>query len=422
MALDPIVTFPQRQYVGARYVPIYKGAWDPQTSYEPLSIVVKDGNSWTSKIFVPAGIELSNETYWFQSGNVNGQTIELQKQITELEKSVENSIDNINNEIENVNNRLDNLIIKRNIIFITDSYGVSSSEGTPFTTAAKTMLANDKTIADITVSATGSSGFTQAGSLSWTTITQNLAAGMSDTEREKVTDIYLLGGANDQANNTAVTNSINAYFAAIRPVFKNANFHIAACTKSYSSTLAAATRLVYNSYKSGALANGADFLEGLSNVMCWREYLQSDKVHPNAQGQGVLAYALVQSVLGREYAAFNNQTTKVYFQPGRGDVAVQFYTERNGNIATIGTQFLCDAAITLAEGTNTSTVNNRLALPGLFISLQGQATLPTEDGEVSVKWVLSGDTMTINSPREVTLKVMNEYSGYIWQTHPTVFL
>lgn len=137
MALDPIVTFPQRQYVGARYVPIYKGAWDPQTSYEPLSIVVKDGNSWTSKIFVPAGIELSNEAYWFQSGNVNGQTIELQKQITELEKSVENSIDNINNEIENVNNRLDNLIIKRNIIFITDSYGVSSSEGTPFTTAAK---------------------------------------------------------------------------------------------------------------------------------------------------------------------------------------------------------------------------------------------------------------------------------------------
>lgn len=63
-------------YVGNRYVPKVMGVWDPLISYEGLSIVLWEGNSFTSKKEVPVGTVLSNETYWDSTGNYNAQ-IEL---------------------------------------------------------------------------------------------------------------------------------------------------------------------------------------------------------------------------------------------------------------------------------------------------------------------------------------------------------
>ena len=68
-----------QQYVGARYVPIFgrKGEesieWDNSKSYEPLTIVLHEGNSYTSRQFVPAGIDIKNEDFWALTGNYNAQ-------------------------------------------------------------------------------------------------------------------------------------------------------------------------------------------------------------------------------------------------------------------------------------------------------------------------------------------------------------
>ena len=66
-----------RQYIGARYVPKYEGTWNKERNYEALSIVEKDGTSYTSKIPVPSGIDISNEKYWVISGIFNGQLANL---------------------------------------------------------------------------------------------------------------------------------------------------------------------------------------------------------------------------------------------------------------------------------------------------------------------------------------------------------
>lgn len=47
--------------------------WNSANSYEPLTIVSNEGNSYTSKTFVPSGIDISNETYWALTGNFNAQ-------------------------------------------------------------------------------------------------------------------------------------------------------------------------------------------------------------------------------------------------------------------------------------------------------------------------------------------------------------
>lgn len=62
-----------REYIGARYVPLFMGTWDDTKTYEPLSIVLYQGNSYTSRQSVPAGIQLDDETYWAETGNYNAQ-------------------------------------------------------------------------------------------------------------------------------------------------------------------------------------------------------------------------------------------------------------------------------------------------------------------------------------------------------------
>lgn len=67
------------QYIGARYVPIFgrKGEtsieWDNTAPYEPLTIVLHQGNSYTSRQYVPIGIDILNEDFWANTGNYNAQ-------------------------------------------------------------------------------------------------------------------------------------------------------------------------------------------------------------------------------------------------------------------------------------------------------------------------------------------------------------
>ena len=61
------------QYIGARYVPVFAGIWDNTKVYEPLTIVMYQGNSYTSKQSVPVGVDITNEVYWAETGNYNAQ-------------------------------------------------------------------------------------------------------------------------------------------------------------------------------------------------------------------------------------------------------------------------------------------------------------------------------------------------------------
>lgn len=63
------------QYIGARYVPLFADPmqWDSTKTYEPLTIVYNGGNSYTSRQYVPAGIQIDDDAYWALTGNYNAQ-------------------------------------------------------------------------------------------------------------------------------------------------------------------------------------------------------------------------------------------------------------------------------------------------------------------------------------------------------------
>ena len=66
------------QYIGARYVPLFADPmqWDSTRTYEPLTVVYNGGNSYISRQYVPAGIQIDDDAYWALTGNYNAQ-IEL---------------------------------------------------------------------------------------------------------------------------------------------------------------------------------------------------------------------------------------------------------------------------------------------------------------------------------------------------------
>lgn len=87
--------FAHRQYIGARYVPIFgrKGEtsieWDNSAPYEPLTIVLYQGNSYTSRQFVPAGVEITNTAYWAETGNYNAQVEQYRQEVLQYEQEVD---------------------------------------------------------------------------------------------------------------------------------------------------------------------------------------------------------------------------------------------------------------------------------------------------------------------------------------------
>lgn len=64
-----------REYIGARYVPVFANPpeWNDTRGYEPLTIVLHKGNSFTSTQYVPTGIDINDTKYWLETGNWNAQ-------------------------------------------------------------------------------------------------------------------------------------------------------------------------------------------------------------------------------------------------------------------------------------------------------------------------------------------------------------
>ena len=100
-----------RQYIGARYVPIFGRKdedsidWDNTAPYEPLTIVLYQGNSYTSRQYVPTGIEIDNTDFWAQTGNYNAQIQAYIAQVQQFDSRItanEDAIDAIEDAIGNI--------------------------------------------------------------------------------------------------------------------------------------------------------------------------------------------------------------------------------------------------------------------------------------------------------------------------------
>lgn len=176
-----------RQYVGARYVPKIMGEWNKALQYEALSIVTHLGNSFTSKVPVPANIDITNTDYWANTGNYNSQVETYRQETAQLKNDLNNEIINRKNDS------------KDNILWIGDSYSVNYNHKLP--NGVRDML-NAKNWYEYSK---GGAGFAGAwAGASFNDLIEEAKKELSYTQKEMIKHVYIVGGANDSSFNWSV--------------------------------------------------------------------------------------------------------------------------------------------------------------------------------------------------------------------------
>lgn len=239
-----------REYIGARYVPVFADpvAWNSTRTYEPLTIVTYQGNSYTSRQYVPSGIQITNADYWILTSNYNSQVEAYRQEVQRLSEQVNNFDLDISDEtqartdadtalqgnIDNTNNRITDLEYEQ-CILIGDSW---CAPGTGRLIAAR--IKNRLGIAD-------SKWFNKAASATGflkptpePTFPQQLASAIADDAISKTapTLILVIGGTNDLGAGyetvSDYTTVINSMQASIDSNFTHAKtvFFFMQCAKT----------------------------------------------------------------------------------------------------------------------------------------------------------------------------------------------
>lgn len=278
-----------RQYVGARYVPKVMGEWNKALQYEALSIVTYLGNSFTSKVPVPANIDISNKTYWVNTGNYNAQVEAYRQETAHLKNDLNNEIINRKNDT------------KDNILWIGDSYSVNYNHKLP--NGVRNML-NAKNWYEYSK---GGAGFAGAwAGASFNDLIEQAKQEMSATQKEMIKYVYIVGGANDSSFSWVdIKPKVISTVQNARNSFPNAqvSFIFASCAFTTFQDLLAKTKNIANDnyvpcifampyyYLSGSLYNtdNLHFTEDatnyiisvISNLLCGSSFIPTITADPS---------------------------------------------------------------------------------------------------------------------------------------------
>ena len=94
----------QNVYVGHRYVPKLDTEWTNTKSYESLTIVTYQGNSFTSRQNVPVGIDINNEEFWVSTGNYNAQVEQYRQDVVGVRNDLESQQELVNDNKTKIDN------------------------------------------------------------------------------------------------------------------------------------------------------------------------------------------------------------------------------------------------------------------------------------------------------------------------------
>ena len=275
----------ERQYIGARYVPILGGSWDRNKSYEALTIVQANNSSYTSKKPVPPGIDISNTEYWVLTGNFNGQVEEYRQAVENLSMDV----DSLTEEVGNMKTA------KRRFIFIGDSYASGWDPGAQL---------NIKSWVEYAIEYLGlesgqyykkyanGAGFSIPGTAGKKFIDLLEELGTEITEPELITDIVVLGGYNDHAVYNSIPGDIKAFSVKAKTLFPNSTFRIGFIGRNCVASSNEVLEGLYHAFDRYARTADASYLVNIQYACRDRSMFSSDGIHPNEIGQSAIGKAL----------------------------------------------------------------------------------------------------------------------------------
>lgn len=318
----PCPATPGYTYTGMRYVPVFAdpAEWSSANSYEPLEIVIHEGNSYTSKTFVPVGVEIDNKKYWANTGNYNAQIEQYRQDVADVKDQISTAnanISNINTQIKDINAQIDEIETEiRDGIYLClgDSW---VAEGT-----IANIIAKQKNLTLINKAVSGAS-FTAFTSYVKTIAEEINEAASAVSDASLVKLVTLVAGVNDvshhsEINQSAINSAVTQALKSIRANFPNAEIVFAA-DAPYSTEFLSLSHYYYaveqlqriSYYQQVRFVN----LYGMFNNS---SYYKEDKLHPNTAGYGLVASML----LGGD-----NKQACTLTQKSSGDFIYLYFTD-----------------------------------------------------------------------------------------------
>ena len=348
------------QYIGARYVPIIVGEWDKTRTYEPLMVVTYQGASYTSRQYVPAGIEITNESYWVLSANYNAQVEAYRKEIRDIlpydetptegstkgvtsdgiKKAIDTAITDLQVGTEKLADnavttaKIKNGNITRNKIrnpyvgIIGDSFSVL----------------NDKWVnyfADITGRPVINKAVSRAGFTTGVNFYEQLNNLKNDTNFENCDTIIVFGGVNDWNNAKSSVNAMESAFSDFLDNYKSINN--APKLIFAFGTIGKSNQYIYNGYANWyngcinsmrklGIPGIVDYVPSWSISTNQHEFFRDDNLHPTTIGNKEIA-SYFASILNGTYCGVHktyyntiNLNEDVY---SSGTIKYEYYFDNN---------------------------------------------------------------------------------------------
>lgn len=326
----PCPTSPGYEYTGMRYVPVFADPpeWSSANSYEPLEIVIHQGSSYTSKTFVPVGIDISDPQYWALTGNYNAQVEQYRQEVSQYSQEVSQyrqevlKLDGrVNDNAQAIVNLKGELLSQKHMVLIGDSYT------NPAVPLKNTPLWWEYVCKNLNVVAhnyaKGGAGYQVSGNLFSTQVAKAVADASYDHKMVEYCVVY--GGIND-IGQIAATMVQNVY-DALQKEFVNAKVVIAlnAGQKNQRKHSNNRRTLVRDMAQSGIDIFSTAGIELFIDTV--------DSTHPSTQGNKVLGAYMTSkiggigfsyvstaqdsiapisgSVLGNPFAIFENDVIKM---------------------------------------------------------------------------------------------------------------
>lgn len=312
----PCPTSPGYEYTGMRYVPVFADPpeWSSANSYEPLEIVIHEGNSYTSKTFVPVGVDISDPQYWVLTGNYNAQVEQYRQEVLKFDGR-------INANAQAIVSLKGELLSQKHMVLIGDSYT------NPAVPLGNTPLWWEYVCKNLNVVAhnyaKGGAGYQVQGNLFSTQVANAVADASYDHKMVEYCVVY--GGINDIGQITATM--VQNVYDTLQKEFVNAKVVIAlnAGQKNQRNHSNNRRTLVRDMVQSGIDIFSTAGIELFIGTV--------DSTHPSTQGNKVLGAYMTSkiggigfsyvstaqdsiapisgSVLGNPFAIFENDVIKM---------------------------------------------------------------------------------------------------------------
>lgn len=338
----PCPTTPGYTYTGMRYVPVFAdpAEWSSANSYEALEIVTHEGNSYTSKIPVPVGIDISNGQYWVLTGNYNAQVESYRKEVEALKASTEQGFSDIRAYVAQE--------VDTTAVYIGNSY----TEGVGGTSSGGLFGQTSKMFTNAFKYTSSGAGFL-INSVTTESFNDLLNKAIQDTKvtNSEVTHLILIGawGESRSLAELGATNWINQEQAAMKTLADNAKANFPNLRRIVYYWAESRRIPIINtggafdspewSYR---VHNNIDFMTRKSGIeyggwigwSIWQNQtaFSADNYHPNDIGYGIMGEQLIKSFHGDlEYFARTCQVTDAYSSiiPGiTGDILITDYPDR----------------------------------------------------------------------------------------------